>query len=420
MELTTKPVHPTERSFLVKSVDENLVFRHYLALLPVDHLACPLRNYDAKKLTDASLVKLMVMAPLCKWESFREIALHIWPTKSLQMELDLASISHSQLSRRLIELNTGDLADLLGRVARQYWILQRHATGLNSHVGILRIIDSTYIKLPESASSWTAVSKVSSGFKLHLKIVVASANSVFPEKMIPSTGNIADVDAVNHLIDTDGALYVMDRGYGHKTKMGGWMERNIDFLVRVRHDFKTETLRAYTPILPNVVKDELVSMRTHEKKLRYIEFVDDKGTHYHLITTRLKMSEEEILEAYKNRWYIELFFKWTKQHLKVSHLFSESPVGIWNQMFLTLIAYALVEIFRLTHLPGRSVWSFLTALRAYFYKPISQLITFMKRRRRKSKGRQKVPIPKEKEIRFGEDYAIVRPLSKEHFINKTK
>ncbi|WP_421103191.1 transposase, partial [Sporosarcina psychrophila] len=32
---------------------------------------------------------------------------------------------------------------------------------------------------------------------------------------------------------------------------------------------------------------------------------------------------------YKNRWYIELFFKWIKQHLKVSHLFSHSPAGIW-------------------------------------------------------------------------------------------
>ncbi len=83
--------------------------------------------------------------------------------------------------------------------------------------------------------------------------------------MIPSIGNIADVDAVNHIIDVDSALYIMDRGYGHKTKKGGWMEQNIDFLVRVRHDFKTETLRAYTPDLPNVVKDELESLPRERK-----------------------------------------------------------------------------------------------------------------------------------------------------------
>lgn len=210
-------------------------------------------NYNAKKLSDFSLVKLMIMAEICKWESHNEIALNIGPKKSFQPELGLKSISGSQISRRLIKLNTADLADLLGRLARHYWILQRHAQGINPHVGILRIIDGTYVKLPNNASNWTALSQNSSGIKLHIRIVVASANSVFPEKMIPSTGNVSDVDAVNHIIDADSALYVMDRGYGHKTKMGSWMERGIEFLVRVRKDFKTETIRAYTPTLPTKV-----------------------------------------------------------------------------------------------------------------------------------------------------------------------
>lgn len=404
----------------MKSLDENLVFRQYLSLLPTNALACPIMNYDAKKLTDFSLVKIMIMAEICKWESLREIAMNIGPKKSFQRELGLNSISPSQISRRLNQLNTADLADLLGRLARHYWVLQRHAQGINPHVGILRIIDGTYVKLPNNASNWTALSQTSSGIKLHIRIVVVSADSVFPEKMIPSTGNVADVDAVNHIIDADSALYVMDRGYGHKTKMGGWIERGIEFLVRVRHDFKTETIRSYTPTLPNVVKNELVSMRTRIEKLRYIEFVDSKGSHYHLMTNRLDLTEEEILEAYKNRWYIELFFKWIKQHLKVSHLFSQSPQGIWNQMFLLLITYALIEIFRLIHQPNKSVWDFLRALRTYIYNSLYQLLKQLNRRLRKSRGRQKVPIPKQPEICYGEDYAIVSPISKDHFDRKTK
>ncbi|MBO1914450.1 transposase, partial [Microvirga sp. 3-52] len=66
------------------------------------------------------------------------------------------------------------------------------------------------------------------------------------------------------------------------------------------------------------------------------------------------LTEEEILEAYKNRWYIELFFKWLKQHVKVSHLFSHSPVGIWNQMYIALITCALAEIMRLIYQPTKS------------------------------------------------------------------
>lgn len=238
---------------------------------------------------------------------------------------------------------------------------------MNPNVGPLRIIDGTYVKLPNDALNWTAISKDSSGIKLHVRIVVASANSIFPEKMIPSTGNVADSDAVNHIIDADGALYVMDRGYANKTKMGGWMARNVQFLVRARKNFRMETLQSFTPTHPQVKKNELVSILTREEPVRYIEFTDDKGTPFHLLTNRLDLSEEDILEAYKNRWYIELFFKWLKQHVKVSHLFSRSPVGIWNQMFIALITYALAEIMRIIHQPTKNLWTFLSTVQQYLF-----------------------------------------------------
>src|SRR5690606_35101194 len=132
--------------------------------------------------------------------------------KDFQREIGIESISHSQLSRRLRELNTADLVDLLGGLAVHYRKLQGNAKGIIENVGAIKIIDGTYVKLPKHALNWTAVSKDSCGIKLHVRVVVASATSTFPEKMIPSTGNIADSDAVNHIIDADGALYVMDRG----------------------------------------------------------------------------------------------------------------------------------------------------------------------------------------------------------------
>lgn len=269
------------------------------------------------------------------------------------------SLHRDIFGRRLAELNPAHLADLLGRLAAHYWWLKADARGLNANVGLLRIIDGTYIKLPNNAVNWTAVSKDSCGIKLHVRIVVASADSVFPEKMIPSTGNVADSDAVNHIIDVDDALYVMDRGYAHKNKMGGWIQRNIHFLVRVRKNFRMVALRSYTPRNPMVTKNEKVSILTREKPLRYIEFKDGKGTVFHLLTNRLDLSGDEILGAYKNRWYIKLFFKWLKQHVKIDHLFSELPIGIWNQMFIALITVALTEIMRLTYQPKKTLWTFL-------------------------------------------------------------
>ena len=66
-------------------------------------LACPLMNYEWKKLTDFSLLKILIMSSLCKWDNLREIEAAIRSNKSLRIELGLKSISHSQISRRLID-----------------------------------------------------------------------------------------------------------------------------------------------------------------------------------------------------------------------------------------------------------------------------------------------------------------------------
>ncbi|GKV65135.1 MULTISPECIES: hypothetical protein [unclassified Sporosarcina] len=116
-----------------------------------------------------------------------------------QRELEVESISGSQLSRRLAVLDTQTLADLLGASAKKYWMFRGNGSSKRQNRGILKLIDSSYIKLPQNASDWAAVSKDSSGVKIHTRLAVASADEVFPEKMIPSTPNVADIEAANYL-----------------------------------------------------------------------------------------------------------------------------------------------------------------------------------------------------------------------------
>ncbi|WP_438311992.1 hypothetical protein [Sporosarcina sp. FA9] len=177
-------------------------------------------NYDAKKLIGFSIVKIFINGSLANGTALEWLK-PVFDIKESQKKIGVNSISHWQISRGLINLYSADLSDLLSRLTQCYWKLNINAKELNANVSPLRIIEGTYIKLPKNALNWTAVAKDSAGIKLHFRIVAASLDSVFPEKMIPSTGNVADSDAINHIIDTDGALYVMNRGYAHKTKMGG-------------------------------------------------------------------------------------------------------------------------------------------------------------------------------------------------------
>lgn len=86
-----------------------------------------------------------------------------------------------------------------------------------------------------------------------------------------------------------------------ETKIGGWRERNIQFLLRVRKTFLVEFIRVYKSTLPHLKRNDLVSILTRKEICRYIELVDEEGTTFHLLTNRIDLSESEILETYKNR-----------------------------------------------------------------------------------------------------------------------
>ncbi|MBO1006023.1 IS4 family transposase [Pseudogracilibacillus auburnensis] len=402
----------------MNSVNQDIVFRQYLALLPKSILACPSYNYNYRKMTDESVAKAFLLSKLFQWKGHEDIELAIRSEEQIQGALNVDSISASQLSRRLRKLDTSILSEILGRLVFRYWRLKSFAKGLNPTVGLLRIIDSSFIKLPNQASDWTAVSKDSSGVKLHLRLAVASSDSVFPEDMIPSTSNIADIDAVNYLINADDATYVMDRGYGEATKMGGWLERGVKFLVRIKKTFQVFTLKELDSGDPNVTRHAIVSLKLRNDRLKLVEFTDKDGTFFRILTNRLDLTEQEIMDTYKSRWYIELFFKWMKQNIKVDHLYSQEPIGIWNQLFLTLIHYGLLEILRLQKQSKKTIWSFLKRLRKYLLDPWDKLDEELNRPKKKSKGRQKVPgkIPIQRD--FGVHVAIVNPISKEHFLIK--
>ncbi|WP_342528242.1 IS4 family transposase [Chryseomicrobium sp. FSL W7-1435] len=402
----------------MKSVDQETTLRQYLSYLPTNILADIIWNYRNQKICDLDLVKFFITAKLSKWDSYREMADGLAANPELQQLLGINSFSPSQFSRRLRDLNTYHLADLFHRIADTYWRFQKNRSGPLERVGMLSIIDGTHIKVPVQTMKWAAISKDSAGVKMHVKVAVANANSIYPEKVMMSTGNISDIEMVNHLVTDNDTLYVMDRGYGHKTKMGGWLERGIDFVVRVQYKFTFETLISYAPQHPQVLRNEKVSMKTHKKPLRYIEFVDDKGSVYHLMTSRLDLTEQEVLDVYKSRWQVELFFKWIKQHVKFDHILSFSPTGIWNQLYISLITYALAEIMHVAEASDKTTWSFFRKIRTFLFRSIHSLREWLLRVKKPSRGRQKITVRTEKKIDYGGFAVAVRPLSKEHFESK--
>jgi hypothetical protein len=262
--------------------------------------------------------------------------------------------------------------------------------------------------LPENLCDWAFISKGHNAVKMHTRLVVVSKNVAYPDKIVPSTGTVSDFESSNFIIEEDDATYVMDRGYPSKKNLMEWLEKKISFVTRITKSLVLYSVEEFEPTHPSIKRDAIVNFGISNEPVRYIEFGDEKGRIYRILTTRFDLTDQQILEIYKNRWLIELFFKWIKGHLKLTKIWSTKPQGIWNQMFLALIALGVSLIIKLQIKSAHTPWEFFRVLRTYLYLPGRDIFKELNRKKKKSKGRQKVPIPSVKEKPLFGNVALVK------------
>jgi len=243
---------------------------------------------------------------------------------------------------------------------------------------------------------------------MHTRLVVVSSDIAFPDKILPSTGTVSDFESSSTLIEEADATYVMDRGYPSRNNLMEWQEKNISFVVRITKALRLYIKEEYQPTHPSVIQDAKVLYGISKIPVRYIEFIDEKERTYRILTTRFDLTDQQVMDIYRNRWIIELFFKWMKQHLKLTKIWSTKPQGIWNQMFLALIAFGLSLIIKLQLKSTKTPWIFFRIVQTYLFLPGKKILAELNRRKKKSKGRKKVPIPLEKEKPLFGNVALVK------------
>src|SRR5699024_9599001 len=110
-------------------------------------------------------------------------------------------------------------------------------------------------------------------------------------------------------------------------------DRMIDegyfFVSRLRKNAVVRVIDTFSlPANSTVLSDEMVVIGTTQNRtenvFRKIRILDSKDNELILLTNRFDLSADEIAEIYKSRWAIELFFKWTKQHLSIKKFYGHS------------------------------------------------------------------------------------------------
>lgn len=261
---------------------------------------------------------------------------------------------------------------------------------------LMYLLDSTSITLKgKEFDRWTQENRTryTQGIKLH---VLYEAQTQAPVWKCFSAANVNDVEKARNVPLEKGAVYVFDKGYcdynwWHQIEVSGAF-----FVTRFKRNAGLKFV-SERPI-PNdvcdrVLQDQIVCFKNkhpggkrinhYEKPLRCITVArPDKPTPLVLATNDLTSDAIDIAQRYKERWGIELFFKWIKQHLKVKKFFGRSENAVRIQLLTALISYLLVAIYKQTHNVKQSLWECLCMIRATLFQRVETDDSLYRRRKK--------------------------------------
>jgi len=215
----------------------------------------------------------------------------------------------------------------------------------------LRIIDATIISLCLKRFDWAKYRKTKGAIKLHLNL---DGDNLIPFNACLTTGKIHDVKELGNLADESGVIYVIDRGYVdfkslYNIELGGSI-----FVTRIKSNVAYKRIKNNPRDMEGpVVSDVLIELtgtqtkKSYPKPIRKVKYYDSESKKtYEFITNDLERDAEEIAKIYKERWEVELFFKWIKQHLKIKSFWGTSENAVYSQIWVALILTILLWIIK--------------------------------------------------------------------------
>ena len=184
-------------------------------------------------------------------------------------------------------------------------------------------------------------------FAYHL---VAEARSKSTEKIFGFDGHVYAFDSTNDMKAMPeipyekGAYYIFDRGYNDFANLFNIEQIEATFVVRAKKNLKCNKQISWKRRLPkNDLSDSIIEFTVYKSSkdypipLRRIVYHDEEqNREFVFLTNDFELPALVVAELYRNRWSVELFFKWLKQHLKIKKFWGTSENAVEIQMFSTI------------------------------------------------------------------------------------
>lgn len=225
---------------------------------------------------------------------------------------------------------------------------KKQATDIFKLKGHVYAFDSTTIPLCLSIFWWAKFRKKKGGIKAH---VLYDLEAQVPAYFHISTASVHDSKAIKYIPYESGSYYVFDRGYNAFKELYKIHLHESFFVVRAKKNLQFKCIRWRRRLPKNVLTDsvieltDIITRQKYPERLRLVKYRDEnQDREFVFLTNAFHLTSLEIAELYKNRWQVELFFKWLKQHLKIKKFWGTTENAVRIQISTAIISYSLVAI----------------------------------------------------------------------------
>lgn len=232
--------------------------------------------------------------------------------------------------------------------------------------GNIYAFDSTTIDLCLDVFWWAKFRKYKGGIKIH---TLYDIETQIPTFFHVTNAKVNDVNAMDVIPYEIGSYYVFDRGYNDFKRLYKIKTLDSFFLIRSKKNLQYKCIKWKRRLPKNILSDaeiELTGYYPHQyypESLRLIRYWDNESNkEFTYLTNAKHLTAQQIANLYKNRWQVELFFKWLKQHLKIKKFWGTTENAVRIQIYAAISAYCLVAIIQHDMKLKRSTYELLQIL----------------------------------------------------------
>lgn len=225
---------------------------------------------------------------------------------------------------------------------------RKRATDIFKLGGNVYAFDSTTIDLCLSVFWWAKFRKKKGGVKAH---VLYDVEAQVPKFFHITNASVHDSKVMKEIPIESGSYYIFDRAYNNFKELYRIHQAGGYFVVRAKKNLQYETVSWKRRLPKNVMSDSTVrltiykSSKDYPTTLRRVVYWDDEQKReFVFLSNATHITSLQVADLYKNRWQVELFFKWLKQHLKIKKFWGTTENAVRIQIYCAIIAYCLVAI----------------------------------------------------------------------------